>query len=137
VLTASFVRLLATVVLAATERAAEILAIHVPWMREKANSTVATVDRTVRQIGTIAQDGIDRQLILTNNRVDAIVLMPIRAKGKEFPGGYDENPRFSVRMLSVLFTPSSYELDANASRSRARFFCVLCQIVSKPAGASD
>jgi len=80
VLTASFVGLLATVVLAAAERTAEIAAIRVPRMREKANSTVATVDRTLRQIGTIAQDGIDRQLILTNNRVDAIVLMPIRVK---------------------------------------------------------
>jgi hypothetical protein len=127
VLFASFVGLLATVVLAAAERAAEILAIRVPWMREKANSTVATVDRTVRQIGTIAQDGIDRQLILTNNRVDAIVLMPIGVKGKEFPGGYDENPKFSVKILSDVITPSSYELDANASRSRARFFCGLAR----------
>jgi hypothetical protein len=52
----------------------------------------------------IAQDGIERDLILTNKRASAIVLMPIRAKFKEFPGGYDKNARFSVKMLTLFFT---------------------------------
>jgi hypothetical protein len=69
----------------------------------------------------VAQDRIERDLILTNKRASAIVLVPIRAKRKEFPDGYDKNAKFSVKML-VSFTPSSYELDAHASRSRARFF---------------
>ena len=81
------------------------------------------MDRTACQTGMIAQNRIQRGLILTNKRTGTIVLMPVRAKRKEFPGGYDKNARFSVKMLSVLGTPSSYELEANASRSRARFFC--------------
>jgi len=97
---------------------------------------VTAVDRTACQTGLIAQDRIQRDLILTNNRKSTIVLMPVRAKCKEFPGRYDKNARFSVKMLILFFTPSSYELDANASRSRARFFCGLRQIESKPTGAT-
>jgi len=123
-LLAPLVGLLATVVLTATERTAEIPPICVPRMRQKANSTVAAVDRTACQIETIAQDGIERELILTNKRTSAIVLMPIRAKRKEFPGGYDKNARFSVKMLIVLCISSSYSLDVNASRGRARIFLV-------------
>jgi hypothetical protein len=113
---------LATVVLTASERAAEIPPIRVPGMRQEANPAMAAVDRTACQTGIITQDGIQRELILTNKRIDAVVLMPIRAKRKEFPGGYDKNARFSVRMLIVLCMSSSYSLDANASRGRARFF---------------
>ncbi len=125
VLLATLVGLLATVLLTASERAAEIPPIRVPRMCQKANSTVAAVDRTACQTGMTAQDGIERELILTNKRTSAIVLMPIRAKRKEFPGGYDKNARFSVKMLIVFCTSSSYSLDANASRGRARFFFCL------------
>lgn len=81
------------------------------------------MDRTACQTGMIAQNRIQRGLILTNKRTGTIVLMPVRAKRKEFPGGYDKNARFSVKMVIVLGTPPSYELEANASRSKAGFFC--------------
>lgn len=123
VLLAPLVRLPAPMVLTASERTVEILPLRVTRMRQKANEAVAAADRTGCQTGMIAQDRIQRGLILTNNRTSAIVLMPIRAKCKEFPGGYDKNSRFSVKMLICSDTPSSYELDANASRARARFFC--------------
>lgn len=109
-------------VLAATQRTADILPIRISRMREEANPTVAAVDRTASQTGMIAQDGIQRKLILTNKRINAVVLMPIRAKREEFPDGYDKNAKFSVRMLSPLCMSSSYSLDANASRGRARIF---------------
>jgi hypothetical protein len=80
VLLAPRVGLLAAVVLTATELAAEISAIRIPWMGQKANSTMAAVDRTACQTGMIAQEGIERQLILTNKRVGAVGLMPIRTK---------------------------------------------------------
>jgi hypothetical protein len=67
-------------VLAATEFAAKVPPIRIPRIREKANPTTAAVDRTASQTGMIAQDGIERQLILTNKRTGAVVLMPIRAK---------------------------------------------------------
>ena len=119
---APLVGLLAMMVLTATERAVELPPIRVPRMCQKANSTVAAVDRTACQIGTIAQDGIKRNLILTNKRTSAIVLMPIRAKRENFAGSYNKNARFSVKMLILLCISSSYELDANASRGRAGIF---------------
>jgi len=91
-------------------------------MREEANPAMAAVDRTACQTGMIAQDGIQRELILTNKRISAVVPVPIRPKRKEFPHGYDKNARFSVKMLSVLCIASSYSLDANASRRRAGIF---------------
>ena len=122
VLPAPRVAALATMVLSTTERAAEILSTCIPRMREEANPTVATGNRTLFQIGTIAQDGIERKLILTNKPKGAIVLVPIFAKGKNFPDGYDKIARFSVKMLSGLSISSSYSLDAKASRCRARIF---------------
>jgi hypothetical protein len=85
---------------------------------------MAAVDGTACQIGMIAQDGIQRQLILTNKRASAVVLMPIRAKRKKFPDGYDKNARFSVKMLIVFCMSSSYPLDAKSSSGRARIFHV-------------
>ena len=109
-------------VLTATELAAEVSPIRIPRMRQEANSTVAAMDRTACQIGMIAQDGFHRDLILTNKRTSAVGLMPIRAKRKEFPDGYDKNARFSVRMLRLLCMSPSYSLDANASSGRAGIF---------------
>ena len=135
VLPAALIGLLAAVVITATEWTVEILPMRVPRMREKANSAMAAVDRAACQIGMIAQDSIERQLILTNKRTDAIVLIPIGAKCEEFPGGYDKNARFSVKMLSVLDTSSSYSLDANASSGRARIFYVFTPNREQRAGA--
>ena len=122
VLPATRVAALATMVLSTTERAAEIPSTCIPRMCEEANPAVAAVNRTRFQIGTIAQDGIQRELILTNKRKGAIVLVPIFAKRKNFPDGYDKIARFSVKMLSGLSISSSYSLDAKASRCRARIF---------------
>lgn len=80
VLFAPLVGLLATMVFTATKLAAEISAIRIPRMGQKANSTMAAVDRAACQTGMIAQNGIERQLILTNKRVGAVGLMPIRTK---------------------------------------------------------
>ena len=70
----------------------------------------------------LAEDGIQRQLILTSKRTDAVVLMPIFGDPKEFPDGYDKNARFSVKMLIVLCMSPSYSLDAIASRGRPGIF---------------
>jgi hypothetical protein len=135
-LLAPLVRLLPPPVLAASERTVKISSMRVPRVRQKANPTMAAVHRTACQTGMIAQDRIERRVILTNKRTRAIVLMPIRAKRKEFPGGDDKNARFSVKMLIVFCTPSSYELDADTARSRARFFIGLRQIEAKRTGAT-
>jgi hypothetical protein len=80
VLLAPRIGLLAAVVLSATERAAEIAPLRVSRMRQKANPAMAALNRTACQIRPIAQHSIERQLILTNKRVGAVVLVPIRTK---------------------------------------------------------
>jgi hypothetical protein len=77
---APLIGLLAAMVFTATKRTAEVSPMGVPRMGQKADSTMATVDRAACQIGMIAQDGTECQLILTNKRVRAVVLMPIRTK---------------------------------------------------------
>ena len=79
-LSAALVGLLAAMVITATERTVEILPMRVPRMRQEANSTMAAVDRAACQIGMIAQDGVERELILPNKRKGAVVLVPIVAK---------------------------------------------------------
>jgi hypothetical protein len=64
-------------VLAATELTAKVPPIRIPRMREEANPTTAAVNRTACQTGMLAQDGIQRQLILTNERIGAVVPMPV------------------------------------------------------------
>lgn len=108
--------------LAATEFTAKIFPICIPRMREEANPTTAAADRTACQTRMRAQDGIQRQLILTNKQADAVVLMPISGIRKQFPDGYDKNAKLSVRMLMVFCMSPSYSLDAKASRGRAGIF---------------
>ena len=89
------------------------------------------MDRTVCQIGkiarhAIAQNSIQRQLILTNKRKGAVVLMPISAKCKNFAEGYHKNAKFLVRILIDCCMSASYSLDANASRGRAGTFFYIC-----------
>ena len=119
-LLASLVGPLPTVVLTATKGTADVATSRIPRMCEEANPAVATKDRTVFQIRTIAQDGIQLELILTNKRTSSIVLMPVLAKRENFGAGYDKNAKFSVKMLIDLCISSSYGLDAKASRCRAR-----------------
>ena len=109
----------------AAELAAQIPAPRVAGMREEAYPAVATPHRAVPQIRAIPQRGIQRDLILTNERLGAIVLVPILAKSKNFRDGYGKSTRFSVTMLIVVGTSSSYPLDAHASRPRTRIFYAL------------
>lgn len=113
---------LPTMVLAAAERAAEILAARVTGMRQETYPAVATANCAVLQIRTIAQDGIERVLILTNKRIGVVVLVPVLAKRENFRDRYNKIARFSVKMLIGFCMSSSYSLDAKASRGRARIF---------------
>ena len=108
--------------LPAAKGAAEIPAARVAGMREEAYAAVATPHRAVLQIRTIPQDGIQQELILTNKRTGAVVLVPILAKRKNFRDGYKKIVRFSVKILIGFCISSSYSLDAKTSRGRARIF---------------
>jgi hypothetical protein len=122
---APLVATLATMVLPAAERTAEIPAASVAGVREEANPAVAAAHRAVAQRRTLPQDGVQSELILTNERLGAVVLVPILAKGKNFRDGYRKSDRLSVKMLIDFGMSSSYSLDASASRGRARIFCAI------------
>ena len=109
-------------VLPAAKLAAEILAAPVAGMSKEANPAVPAAYRAALQVRTIAQDGIQRELILTNKRTGAVVPMPILAKSKNFRDGYNKIVRFSVKMLIGFCITSSYSLDAKASRGKTRLF---------------
>jgi hypothetical protein len=114
-------------VLAAAEVAAQIQPARVARMRKEADPAVAATHRAVLQIRTLPQRGVQRDLILTNERLGAIVLVPILAKSKNFRDGYSKIIRFSVKMSIVSCISSSYSLDANASRGRAGIFYALAE----------
>jgi hypothetical protein len=113
---------LPTMVLSAAELAAQIPAARVAGMREEAYATVATPHGAVPQVRTVSQEGIQRDLILTNEWLGAIVLVPILAESRNFRDDYRKTTRFSVKIPIVCCISSSYPLDANASRGRARIF---------------
>ncbi len=112
----------ATLAFAATEFTAKILPIRISRVRQEADSTTAAADRTAYPTRMLAQHVIQHQLILTNKRIGAVVLMPNFGIRKEFPDGYDKNARFSVRILMVLSMSPSYSLDVQASSGRAGIF---------------
>jgi hypothetical protein len=91
-------------------------------MSEKANSAVNAASDTPLKLGMRLQDRVQRELILLDKRLSAVVLVPVRAKRENFLDRYNKKARFSVRIRNVTFTPSSYLVDAKASRGRARFF---------------
>ena len=121
-LLAPLIAKLATIVQSAAEGTTQIEPAPVARMRKEANPAVAAGHGALSPTRTIAQGRIERQLILTNKRKDAVVQMPILAKRKEFRDGDRKNERFSVTMLIVICMSSSYSLDAKASRGRARIF---------------
>jgi len=112
----------AAMVLPAAERAAEIPAMRITGMRQKPDPAVRAENRAVPQLRTIAQDGIQRALILSNKRKGAVVLVPLFAKRENLGDRYNKIARFSVKMSSGFCISSSYSLDAKASRRRARIF---------------
>jgi hypothetical protein len=121
VLPAPRVGALAAMVLAAAELAAEIQPARVAGMRKEADPAVAAAHRAVLQIRTLPQRGVQRDLILTNERLGAIVLVPILAKSKNFRDGYRKIIRFSVKMLIGSCISSSYYLDPIGICYRGQF----------------
>jgi hypothetical protein len=137
VLPAPRVAALATMVLSATEGAAQITAARAARMSEEANPAVAAVHRAGHKIGMIPQDRIERQLILTNKRISAVVLVPIFAKRENFRDGYKKIARLSVKMLICFCMSLSYLLDAKASRGRAGIFYALVSKSADPIRTDD
>jgi hypothetical protein len=110
------------VVLPAAERASQVSPTCVAGVREKANPAVRAVNDAAPKTGMGLQNRIQRGLILPDKRPGAIVLMPICAKREKLLDGYGKKARLSTITVIVLYTPSSYLFDANASRGGTRFF---------------
>jgi len=109
-------------VLSTAKGTAKILSARIAGMSEEADPAVAAAHRAVLQIRTTPQDGVQRDLILTNKRLEAVVLVPILAKREIFRDGYNKTAKLSAIMLIGFCISSSYSLDAKASRGRARIF---------------
>ncbi|MEI7901883.1 MAG: hypothetical protein WCK89_16640 [bacterium] len=70
-------RSLAPMVLSAAERTTQVLAAGVPRVREKANSATSAGADASLQWGMRLDGGVQRDQVLLNQRLGAIVLMPI------------------------------------------------------------
>jgi hypothetical protein len=92
-------------------------------MGQKPNPAVNAGNVAPLQFGMRLDAGVQRPQILLNQRLGAIVLMPIRPKGEEPPDRDNKKAKFSATIPMFLRTPSSYLTEAHASRGRARFFC--------------
>jgi hypothetical protein len=114
--------LLPAMVPSTAEWTTQIPPTNVPRMREKANPAACTVSNAAEKLGVGLQDRVQRRLILPDKRLGAVILVPIRAKREKPLDGYGKKARPSAILFIVLYTPSSYLFDANASRGRARFF---------------
>ena len=123
--------------LSTAEGAAQVPPARVAGMGQKANPTMQTVRDTAPQMRMRRQQGVEGHLIVLNKRLDAIVLMPVLAKSKNFRDGDHKRARFSVMIGSLFCTPSSYRVDVNASTGRARIFFGLTETENPPSLPSD
>jgi hypothetical protein len=80
----TLVAALTAMVLPAPERASQIPATCTAWIRKKPNPAVNAVGDAALQVGIRLQSGVQRDLILPNKRLGAIVLVPILAKRENF-----------------------------------------------------
>ncbi len=128
---AALVRTLLAMVLPAAERTTQVLSPSTTRIHGKSNSTVRAVSDTGLQRGIGSEDRVERDLILPDKRVNAIVEVPILTKREKPLDQDDKKARFSVTILSLLFTPSCYFIDAKASRGNARCFCARDQECKK------
>ena len=134
---AALVAALLAMMRSAAERAAQINSTGAARMRQKPDSAVRAESHAALQPRMGPQYRVQRDLILPDKRPGAIEFMPIRPKRENFLDGDDKKARLSVITRSLFFTPSSYLLDATASRGRARFFRAIKKNQTAALGAID
>jgi hypothetical protein len=107
--------------LAAAERATQIRTVGVARMGEEPNPAVFADHRATGQFGTSFQNGVERDLILTNKRTSTLLLVPILGKGENLLDAYDEKARLPAMLWILSCISSSYLLDAKAPRGGRGF----------------
>jgi hypothetical protein len=101
--------------LTATEGATQLPPSRVAGMPQKPNPTMATERNTATKMRVGPQYRVECHLILLNERLGAVVLMPILAKAENFRECYKKSARFSAMIESLFCMSSSYPIDAKAS----------------------
>jgi hypothetical protein len=124
-------------VASAAERATQIQPTGVAGMREKPYPALHAASYATLQVGMRPQDRVQRGLILTDKRLGAIILVPIWSKRENSLDGYGKKAKLSVTIFRLSCTPSSYFIEARASRGRARFSMRYCKGSPQPVGATD
>ena len=118
----SFVRLLRAMTFCAAKGTPQIFPASVLRSRQESNATVKAVFDATLQCGVRLQEGVQRRLILPNKRTDLFAFVPICPIREELPDRNQKKDRFSVTILILCFTPSSYFFDADAPSRRTRTF---------------
>ena len=78
-------RTLSAMVLSATERTTQVRAPRAARMRQEVNPTVYAAHEATPQLGMGLQDRVQSGLIVTDQRVGAVVLVPIAPESEELP----------------------------------------------------
>ena len=118
----SLARTLPTMVVSAAKGTTQVPTTGVPGMSQKLNPAATAGHDATLPFGMGLKERGQRDLILLNNRLGAIVLGPIRPKQEDLLERDDKKAKVSATIETVLCTPSSYLTEAQASTSRARFF---------------
>jgi len=112
---------LPVVMLPAAKGAANIPSSGILGFHKKRDLAMSAAHHVSLPFGFSFQQGIQFETILLDDRLGAILLVPIRPKGKNLPEGDRKKARFSVR-IRMLVTASSYRIQGKPWRGRARFF---------------
>jgi hypothetical protein len=79
-----------------SEGTAQIGAASVAPVREKTDAAMHTMSHATLELRLCLQQAVQGDLIVPDERLGAIVLMPIGPEGKNFLDGYNKKARFSV-----------------------------------------
>jgi hypothetical protein len=113
------------VMTSATERATQIAPTGVTRMCQEPNPAVDAVDGTATELRIRRQHRVQRGLVLPNERISAIILVPIRAKRENLLDADNKKARLSITIGGALYTLPSYRPGAPAPRGRTGIFVAL------------
>ena len=99
-------------VLAAAERTTQLPAACAAGMSEKPNPAMNAVSNASLQRGIKLHDRVQGRLILLDNWLGAVILVPIWPEREKLLDGYGKKARVSVKIWTVFCTPSSYRIGA-------------------------
>ena len=103
------------VVPAAAKRAPQVPPAGIAGIREKPNPTVRAADHAGPHLGVRLQHGIQHRLVVADQRLRLMILVPVWPKRENLLDRDDKKARFSVTIENDFCTTSSYPIDAKAS----------------------